>query len=93
MSAIAAALEAEAARLLELAGQVRELEANGEERTNGAVGRLLSAVEVSTILGISRSAVYRFAREGQLGAIKVGERGVRFTERALAEWQRQGRAL
>ena len=89
---LAAALEAEAERLLELAGQVRALEANGVV-TNGEVGRILSAKEVVKLTGLSRSAVYRLAREGQLGAIKLGLRGVGFTERGLAEWQRQGRAL
>ena len=87
-----------AAELEVLARRVRALEDLAEEQEaestsgNGEAGRLLSVKDVVEILGLSRSQVYRLASEGQLGAIRLGERSVRFTQKALAEWQRNGGA-
>ncbi len=98
VSKLGAAAREIAAELESLARRVRKLEDLKEEEAetasgNGEAGRLLRVKDVVKILGLSRSQVYRLASEGQLGAIKLGVRGVRFTERGLAEWQRQGGAL
>ena len=98
MSKLSIAAGEIAAELESLARRVRELENLKEEQEaestsgNGEAGRLLRVKDVVEILGLSRSQVYRLASEGQLGAIRLGVRGVRFTERGLAKWQ-QGRAL
>ena len=49
-------------------------------------GRLLSADEVAELLGVPRTLVYALARRGQLPAVRVGERYVRFREEALHGW-------
>ncbi len=98
MSPLARELSDLAQRLARLTDQVEALEAERVEPQpeSGAVGveagRLLTAAEVSERTGLGRGAVYRIARKGGLGAVKFGERGVRFSERGLAEWERQGGA-
>ncbi len=99
MSKLSIAAGEIAAELERLARRVRELEDLKEEQEaestsgNGAeAGLLLRVKDVVEILGLSRSQVYRLASDGQLGAVKLGVRSVRFTARGLAEWQRQGGA-
>ena len=88
---LAAALEAEAERLLELAGQVRALEAsNGGESGNGGVGRLLSAKDVVKRTGLPLGRVYALGRQGEAGAVRISERAIRFSESGLDAWLRSG---
>ena len=92
---VADALEVEAERLLSLAREVRTLEAtvaNGGETGNGEVGRLLTATEVAERTGLPKAVVYRVGRRGEAGAVRIGERGVRFSERGLAQWLAEGGA-
>ncbi len=90
-ASLAAELQAVASRLLEVA---RDLEAREGDPTNGATPadgvRLLTAREACQRTGLGRAAIYRLARAGEAGAVKVGERGVRFCESGLAAWLRQG---
>jgi excisionase family DNA binding protein len=52
---------------------------------------LLTPKEVAAILRVDKSWVYRAAREGSLPAVKLGHY-VRFEERVLDEWIRNGGA-
>jgi excisionase family DNA binding protein len=51
-----------------------------------AVQRLLTADDVAAILDVPRSLVYALARRGELPAIRVGERYVRFRAEAIERW-------
>ena len=88
--ALARELSELSARLAEVAARVGELEHadSGAEPADGAC--LLTCAEVMKRTKLPRGTVYRLAREGGLGAVKVGERGVRFSERGVAEWIRDG---
>ena len=83
---IADSLESTAARLLTLAQHVRAIE-------DGAVDgmRLLTAGEVRDLTGLSRGRVYELGREGELGAVKIGQRGIRFSKAQLDAWMRRRR--
>ena len=48
---------------------------------------LLRAVEVSRLLGLSRSQVYQMMADGRLPVIRIG-RAIRVPKQALAEWIR-----
>jgi excisionase family DNA binding protein len=48
---------------------------------------LLRAVEVSRLLGLSRSQVYQMMADGRLPVIRIG-RAIRVPKRALSEWIR-----
>ena len=81
------------ARLADLAARVQALDgakADGGERGNGEAGRLLSAKDVAARTGLSLARIYALGRQGQAGAVKVGERAVRFSEAALDTWVRSG---
>ena len=86
---VARDLEALAARVAELAACA---DAPGAEPEDGGSCKLLKVCEVVKRTGLSRGAVYALARKGQAGAIRTGERSIRFDERGLAEWQRNGGA-
>ena len=90
--AIARELEALAIRLADLGDRVQALEAENSEPENGTPCRLLTAREVQERTGLSRARIYALGREGKAGAIKVGERSVRFSERGLQQWQQRGGA-
>ena len=48
---------------------------------------LLTADDVARIFRLGdRQAVYRFAREGTIPSVRIGERKIRFVESALREW-------
>jgi excisionase family DNA binding protein len=51
-----------------------------------AVQRLLTADDVAAILDVPRSLVYALVRRGELPAIRVGERYVRFRAEAIERW-------
>jgi excisionase family DNA binding protein len=51
-----------------------------------AVQRLLTADDVAAILDVPRSLVYALARRGELPAIRVGARYVRFRAEAIERW-------
>ena len=63
-----------------------------EPRNGEQPNRLLTAAEVMQRTGLRRGAVYRLGKQGQLGAVRLGERGVRFSERGLDAWLRDGGA-
>ena len=48
--------------------------------------KLMTAAEVGQMLRLEPHAVYRFAREGAIPSIRVGERKLRFSEAALRDW-------
>jgi len=50
---------------------------------------LLTADEVSLILRVPRSLVYALARRGELPAIRIGERYVRFRAEAIERWSEE----
>ena len=85
---IARELEELGARLVELSRRVEELSAKADrDPSNGA---LLSAREVVERTGLSRGQVYALGRRGEAGAVRIGERGVRFSESGLTEWMECG---
>jgi prophage regulatory protein len=50
--------------------------------------RLLRLAEVSTMIGLKRSSIYRYVREGRFPApIKVGERSVRWKLADILAWR------
>lgn len=51
-----------------------------------AGARLLAAEEVSDLLGVSPALVYALVRRGELPAVRVGDRYVRFRAQALQDW-------
>jgi excisionase family DNA binding protein len=48
--------------------------------------KLLTAKEVAENFQLDLQAIYRFAREGALPHVRIGERKIRFSERALNDW-------
>lgn len=48
--------------------------------------RLLTADDVAVILRVPRSLIYALARRGELPAIRIGERYVRFRGEAIERW-------
>jgi excisionase family DNA binding protein len=49
-------------------------------------GRLLAAEEVAELLGVNATFVYALARRGDLPAVRIGERYVRFRAQSLERW-------
>ncbi len=48
---------------------------------------LLTADDVARMFRLGdRQAVYRFAREGVIPSVRIGERKIRFVESSLREW-------
>lgn len=90
--ALAAELAAVAVRVAELAAQVGQVVAKTDDHADDLTDnmRLLTASEVMERTKLSRGAVYRLARQGELGAVRVGERGYRFNERELKAWLAAG---
>ena len=39
---------------------------------------------------LGHRAVYRLANRGEAGAVRIGERGIRFSERGLRAWLAAG---
>ena len=94
-AAIESALRDEAARLIELARQIHDLNVAGSNPA-GPAGtapcRLLSAAQVAERLSLPKARVYALAREGQIGGVvKIGSQ-VRFEPQALDAWIRGGGA-
>lgn len=58
-----------------------------------AVERLLTAADVAVVLGVPRSLVYALVRRGDLPAIRVGDRYVRFRAEAIERWIERRDAL
>jgi excisionase family DNA binding protein len=57
------------------------------EPANAIIERqLLTADEVAVMLRVPKSLVYALARRGELPAIHIGERYVRFRAEAIEEW-------
>jgi len=48
--------------------------------------RLLAAEDVSDLLGVSPALVYALVRRGELPAVRVGDRYIRFRAQALEDW-------
>jgi excisionase family DNA binding protein len=66
------------------AGPEALIDAQAERRESDDVV-LLRAVEVSRLLGLSRSQVYEMMGDGRLPIIRIG-RSIRVPKRALSEW-------
>lgn len=49
-------------------------------------GGLLMAEDVADILGVPRAFVYELARRGDLPAVRIGERYIRFRLTAVERW-------
>ena len=88
--AIARELAELGARLADLTQRVENITGSGGEPAPSTGTALLSAREVAERTGLSRGAVYRLGRQGELGAVRVGERGVRFSAAGLDAWMRDG---
>ncbi len=88
--AIAHELAELGSRLADLSRLVEELEDAQVDPGPSDGARLLSAREVVERTGLSRGTVYRLGRQGELGAVRVGERGVRFRAAGLDAWLRNG---
>lgn len=48
--------------------------------------RLMEATDVARVLGVRETFVYALARRGDLPAVRLGERYVRFRPEALSAW-------
>ncbi len=71
--------------------QEQETPANDEQPIN--IHRLMTAMDVAEILGISAKTVHKLVREGRLGCVQVTAKERRFTEeqiKAYIEAQSQG---
>jgi excisionase family DNA binding protein len=65
--------------------QVRKLEAN-PQRVNSDPGALLNKHDVASRLEVNVQTVLKWARLGDLEAIRLGHRTVRFTQAAVAKF-------
>jgi|GEM_PF-5614483 len=65
--------------------QVRKLEAN-PQRVNSDPGALLNKHDVANRLEVNVQTVLKWARLGDLDAIRLGRRTVRFTQAAVAKF-------
>ncbi len=88
LAAVATELESEARRLLDLAAQVRQCEADAREEPRPAQPvRLLQAREAAQLLGVSQKRLYDIsAQDGGPPHVRLGERSMRWPLRALQEW-------
>ncbi len=77
-------------RVTAIARRVEALQTEDADSLDTTSSRLLTCAQVVERTGLSRGAVYRLAREGGLGVVRAGERGVQFSERGLEQWLRQG---
>jgi excisionase family DNA binding protein len=59
---------------------------------SAAAARLLTADDVATVLRVPRSLIYALVRRGDLPAIRIGERYVRFRLQAIEHWLEQREA-
>jgi excisionase family DNA binding protein len=51
--------------------------------------KLLKAIDVAELLGVRPKTIYTWASIGKLPTVDLPGRGVRFSPRQLALWQRQ----
>lgn len=65
--------------------QVRKLEAN-PDRINSDPGALLNKHDVANRLAVNVQTVLKWARVGDLEAVRIGHRTVRFTQAAVAKF-------
>ena len=65
--------------------QVRKLEAN-PDRINSDPGALLNKHDVASRLVVNVQTVLKWARLGDLEAVRIGHRTVRFTQAAVAKF-------
>lgn len=68
-----------------VAHQVRKLEAN-PDRINSDPGALLNKHDVASRLVVNVQTVLKWARLGDLEAVRIGHRTVRFTQAAVAKF-------
>ena len=83
MTDLAQELEVIAELLVGLARRVREDQVAAEAVSNG---RLLDVREAAELLGLRVDRTYELARQKKLPSVKIGERSVRFPERAIRLW-------
>ena len=55
-------------------------------QTPSTRSRLLVAEDVAALLGVSPAFVYALVRRGELPAVRVGDRYVRFRSEAVQDW-------
>ncbi|MFL5822454.1 MAG: helix-turn-helix transcriptional regulator [Solirubrobacteraceae bacterium] len=65
---------------------VLTLMSGGGRAADGTADRLLTADDVAAILGVTRSLVYALVRSGEMPAVRIGERYIRFRSQALLRW-------
>jgi excisionase family DNA binding protein len=54
--------------------------------SHAGASRLLAAEDVAEVVGVPRTFVYELARRGELPAVRVGERYIRFRSQPLQQW-------
>ena len=85
-------MRAQPASIHEIRGGVggRNGSAEGPPTASGSrPGRLLAAEEVAELLAVNTGFVYALVRRGELPAVRLGERYVRFREQTLERWIRE----
>ncbi len=89
-AAILAELRTFARRQADLISRLERLEDGTPSCARSADGveglKLLTAAQVVELTGLPRGRVYQLGREGKAGAVRIGERSVRFSERGLSAW-------
>jgi excisionase family DNA binding protein len=65
---------------------LRLMSGDGQDRADASTERLLTAEEVAAILGVPRSLVYALVRSGEMPAVRIGQRYIRFRSEALLRW-------
>lgn len=51
--------------------------------------KLLKASEAGQMLGLTNTYLYRLAKLGEIKIVKVGSRGIRFSEIELKKWLKE----
>ncbi len=57
-----------------------------EENQSHAQGELLNAKKVAALLGIRPWTVYQLVKRGELPAVRIGSRIVRFRRESIENW-------
>jgi excisionase family DNA binding protein len=60
--------------------------------TPATLPRLLTAAEVADQTGVPVSTIYELTRRGELPAVRIGPRNLRYAEPAVRAWAERGGA-
>jgi excisionase family DNA binding protein len=77
------------ASIREIRGRISDRDGSTEPpptASESRPGRLLEAEDVADLLGVNATFVYALVRRGDLPAVRIGERYVRFRAQTLARW-------